>query len=184
MLTEFNPEVAPKAKNFPRRNRIISALADLILVVEAGAKSGTLITVDYALEQGKDIMAVPANIDRPNSVGSNRLIKKGAAIFTKVSDVSDYLSQYLQKEKRGNNFLENNKLIKKVYPDLNYEEIKVLKLFQHEIEIYYDDLIKLSNLTTEKMDRILVKLELMNIIIRLKGKKYQFKGLQNLLKPI
>jgi DNA processing protein len=184
MLTEFNPEVAPKAKNFPRRNRIISALADLILVVEAGAKSGTLITVDYALEQGKDIMAVPANIDRPNSVGSNRLIKKGAAIFTKVSDVSDYLSQYLQKEKGENNFIDNNKSIKKVYPDLDYEEIKVLKLFQHEIEIYYDDLIKLSNLTTEKMDRILVKLELMNIIIRLKGKKYQFKGLQNLLKPI
>ncbi|CCU79278.1 Rossmann fold nucleotide-binding protein Smf possibly involved in DNA uptake [Halanaerobium saccharolyticum subsp. saccharolyticum DSM 6643] len=184
MLTEFNPEVSPKAKNFPRRNRIISALADLILVVEAGAKSGTLITVDYALEQGKDIMAVPANIDRPNSVGSNRLIKKGAAIFTKVSDVSDYLSQYLQKEKRENNFIENDRLTKKVYPDLNYEEIKVLKLFQHEIEIYYDDLIKLSNLTTEKMDRILVKLELMNIIIRLKGKKYQFKGLQNLLKPI
>jgi len=184
MLTEFNPEVAPRAKNFPRRNRIISALADLILVVEAGAKSGTLITVDYALEQGKDIMAVPANIDRPNSVGSNRLIKKGAAIFTKVSDVSDYLSQYLQKEKGENNFIENNKLINKVYPDLNYEEIKVLKLFQHEIEIYYDDLIKLSNLTTEKMDRILIKLELMNIIIRLKGKKYQFKGLQNLLKPI
>ncbi|MGM0499823.1 MAG: DNA-processing protein DprA [Bacillota bacterium] len=184
MLTEFNPDVAPRAKNFPRRNRIISALADLILVVEAGAKSGTLITVDYALEQGKEIMAVPANIDRPNSVGCNRLIKKGAAVFTKVSDVSDYLNQYLQKEEGENNFLENNKLINKVYPDLNYDEIKVLKLFQHEIEIYYDDLIKLSNLTTEKMDRILVKLELMNIIIRLTGKKYQFKGLQNLLKPI
>jgi DNA processing protein len=184
MLTEFNPDVAPRAKNFPRRNRIISALADLILVVEAGAKSGTLITVDYALQQGKDIMAVPANIDRPNSVGCNRLIKKGAAIFTKVSDVSDYLNQYLQKEEGKNNFLENDKLINKVYPDLNYDEIKVLKLFQHEIEIYYDDLIKLSNLTTEKIDRILVKLELMNIIIRLKGKKYQFKGLQNLLKPI
>lgn len=184
MLTEFNPEVAPKAKNFPRRNRIISALADLILVVEAGAKSGTLITVDYALEQGKDIMAVPANIDRPNSIGCNKLIQKGAAIFTKVSDVSDYLSQYLQQQTRENKFIENDKLIKKVYPDLNYNEIKVLKLFQHEIEIYYDDLIKLTNLTAEKMDRILVKLELMDIIIRLKGKKYQFKGLQNLLKPI
>jgi DNA processing protein len=184
MLTEFNPDVAPRAQNFPRRNRIISALSDLILVVEAGEKSGTLITVDYALEQGKDIMAVPANIDRPNSVGCNRLIKKGAAIFTKVSDISDYLNQYLQKEEKENNFLENENLINKVYPDLNYDELKVLKLFQHEIEIYYDDLIKLSNLTTEKMDRILVKLELMNIIIRLKGKKYQFKGLQNLLKPI
>ncbi len=184
MLTEFNPEVAPKAKNFPRRNRIISALSDLILVVEAGAKSGTLITVDYALEQGKDVMAVPANIDRPNSVGCNQLIKKGAAVFTKVSDVSDFLSHYLQKEEGENNFVENDKLTNKLYPDLDYEEIKVLKLFQHEIEIYYDDLIKLSNLTTDKVDRILVKLELMNIIIRLKGKKYQFKGLQNLLKPI
>lgn len=184
MITEFNPDTAPRAKNFPRRNRIISALADLILVVEAGAKSGTLITVDYGLEQGKDIMAVPANIDRPNSIGCNQLIKKGAAIFTKVSDVSDYLSQYLQKENKDNDFLENNNSINSVYPNLNYDERKVLKLFQHEIEIYYDDLIKLSNLTTEKIDRILVKLELMNIIIRLKGKKYQFKGLQNLLKLI
>ena len=77
-----------------------------------------------------------------------------------------------------------NKSLNKVYPELNSAEIRVLKLFQHEIEIYYDDLVKLSNLTTEKMDRILVKLELMNIIIRLKGKKYQFKGLQNLLKPV
>jgi DNA processing protein len=184
MITEFNPEVPPRAQNFPRRNRIISALADLILVVEAGAKSGTLITVDYALEQGKDIMAVPANIDRPNSVGCNKLIKKGAAIFTKVSDITDYLNQYLQQQESKNDFLESKKLINKVYPDLNHDELKILKLFQHEIEIYYDDLIKLSNLTTEKVDRILVKLELMNIIIRLKGKKYQFKGLQNLLKPI
>jgi len=184
MITEFNPEVPPRAQNFPRRNRIISALADLILVVEAGAKSGTLITVDYALEQGKDIMAVPANIDRPNSVGCNKLIKKGAAIFTKVSDITDYLNQYLQQQESKNDFLESKKLINKVYPDLNHDELKILKLFQHEIEIYYDDLIKLSNLTTEKVDKILVKLELMNIIIRLKGKKYQFKGLQNLLKPI
>lgn len=184
MITEFNPEVPPRAQNFPRRNRIISALADLILVVEAGAKSGTLITVDYALEQGKDIMAVPANIDRPNSVGCNKLIKKGAAIFTKVSDITDYLNQYLQQQESKNDFLESKKLINKVYPDLNHDELKILKLFQHEIEIYYDDLVKLSNLTTEKVDRILVKLELMNIIIRLKGKKYQFKGLQNLLKPI
>jgi len=184
MVTEFNPNIAPRAKNFPRRNRIISGLADLILVVEAGDKSGTMITVDYALEQGKDIMAVPGNIDRPNSVGCNRLIKKGAAIFTKVSDIIDYLSRYLQQNKEQNEFVEEAKLLNKVYPDLNSEEIKILKLFQHEIEIYYDDLIRLSNLAAEKVDQILVKLELMNLIIRLKGKKYQFKGLQNLLKPI
>ncbi|RAK11108.1 DNA processing protein [Halanaerobium saccharolyticum] len=184
MLTEFNPEIAPRANNFPRRNRIISGLSDLILVVEAGEKSGTLITVDYALEQGKDIMAVPGNIDRPNSVGCNRLLKKGAAIFTKVSDIIDYLSRYLQNNKKQNEFVETDELFNKVYPELNSDEIKILKLFQHEIEIYYNDLVRLSNLTTEKVDQILVKLELMNLIIRLKGKKYQFKGLQNLLKPI
>ncbi len=184
MLTEFNQDTAPKAKNFPRRNRIISGLADLILVVEAGKKSGTLITVDYALEQGKDIMAVPGNIDRPNSVGCNSLIKKGAAIFTKISDIIDYLSRYLQQNKEENEFIEAAAKVTKVYPELSSEEIRVLKLFQHEVEIYYNDLVRLSNLTTEKVDQILVKLELMNLIIRLKGKKYQFKGLQNLLKPI
>jgi len=184
MLTEFNPEIAPRANNFPRRNRIISGLSDLILVVEAGEKSGTLITVDYALEQGKDIMAVPGNIDRPNSVGCNRLIKKGAAIFTKVNDIIDYLSRYLQNNTDQNEFVETNQLLNEVYPELNSDEIKILKLFQHEIEIYYNDLVRLSNLTSKKVDQILVKLELMNLIIRLKGKKYQFKGLQNLLKPI
>jgi DNA processing protein len=184
MLTEFNQDTAPKAKNFPRRNRIISGLADLILVVEAGAKSGTLITVDYALEQGKDIMAVPGNIDRPNSVGCNSLIKKRAAIFTQLSDVIDYLSRYLQQNQEQDGFVEAAENLNKVYPELSSEEIRVLKLFQHEVEIYYNDLVRLSNLTTEKVDQILVKLELMNLIIRLKGKKYQFKGLQNLLKPI
>lgn len=184
MLTEFNHNTAPRAKNFPRRNRIISGLADLILVVEAGAKSGTLITVDYALEQGKDIMAVPGNIDRPNSVGCNSLIKKGAAIFTQISDVVDYLSRYLQQNQKQDGFVERAENLNQVYPELSSKEIRVLKLFQHEVEIYYDDLVRLSNLTTEKVDQILVKLELMNLIIRLKGKKYQFKGLQNLLKPI
>ena len=184
LLTEFNPDIPPKAENFPRRNRIISALADLVLVVEAGKKSGTLITVDYALEQGKEIMAVPGNIDRPTSIGCNKLLKKGAAVFTKVGDIKDYLNQYLQNEMGNNEFVEAKTKLNKIYPNLSPDEIKVLKLFQHEIEIYYDDLIKLSNLNAEKIDKILVKLELMDLIIRLQGKKYQFKGLQNLLKPI
>ena len=184
LITEFNPDVPPTAGNFPRRNRIISALSDLVLVVEAGKKSGTLITVDYALEQGKDVMAVPANIDRPTSVGCNKLLKKGALIFTGVQDILDYLNKFLQTEADQNEFQFSKEVLDEIYPELSFEEKKVLKLFQHEIELYYEDIRKLSNLTTDKVDKILVKFELMDLIIRLKGKKYQFKGLQNLIKPI
>ncbi|MFW6271301.1 MAG: DNA-processing protein DprA [Bacillota bacterium] len=184
IITEFNPDTAPKAANFPRRNRIISALADLILVVEAGKKSGTMITVDYALEHGKDVMAVPANIDRPTSVGSNKLIKKGAAVFTAVQDVLDYLKKYLRTEKQENDFQFSQSQAQAIFPTLSIDEKKVLKLFQHEVELYYNEILKLSNLDTDKVDKILIKFELMNLIIRLKAKKYRFKGLQNLLKPI
>jgi DNA processing protein len=184
IITEFNPDTAPKAANFPRRNRIISALADLILVVEAGKKSGTMITVDYALEHGKDVMAVPANIDRPTSVGSNKLIKKGAAVFTSVQDVLDYLKKYLRTEKKENDFQFSQSQAQSIFPTLSIDEKKILKLFQHEVELYYTEILKLSNLDTDKVDKILIKFELMNLIIRLKGKKYRFKGLQNLLKPI
>jgi len=184
LITEFNPDVPPTASNFPRRNRIISALSDLILVVEAGKKSGTLITVDYALEQGKDVMAVPANLDRPTSIGCNNLLKKGALIFTGIQDILDYLKKYLQAEADKDDFQFPKEILDNIYPELDFEEKKVLKLFQHEIELYYEDIRKLSNLTTDKVDKILVKFELMDLIIRLKGKKYQFKGLQNLIKPI
>lgn len=185
LLTEFNPAVAPKPANFPRRNRLISGLADLVLVVEAGAKSGTLITVDYALDQGKDIMAVPANIDRPTAVGSNRLIKKGAAIFTGIEDIIDYLTDYLKSRTIvDDNYLTSKEELNKVYPDLDKDEIKILKLFQHEVELYYDDILRYSGLSSGKVDKILLKLQLLKIIIRLKGKKYHFKGLQNLIKPI
>lgn len=77
----------PLAQNFPRRNRIISALSEALIVIEAKEKSGTLITVDFALEQGKDIYVVPGNIDSLNSVGTNELIKQGAKVLTKIEDI-------------------------------------------------------------------------------------------------
>lgn len=87
ILSEYILGTKPLAINFPKRNRIISALADGILVVEASKKSGAIITVDYGLEQGKDIYAVPGNITSYNSMGTNELLKQGAKIVTNINDI-------------------------------------------------------------------------------------------------
>lgn len=87
VISEYVVGTKPLARNFPRRNRIISGMSDGVLVVEAKEKSGTLITVDFALEQGKDLYAVPGNISSQNSYGTNELIKQGAKVATNAQDI-------------------------------------------------------------------------------------------------
>jgi DNA processing protein len=89
LLTEFPPGERPNAGSFQRRNRLISGLARTTLVVEAREKSGALITVDAALAQGRDVLAVPGGITSPCSVGCNRLIQSGAKLVIGVRDILD-----------------------------------------------------------------------------------------------
>lgn len=86
----------PTKMHFPQRNRMVSGMSNGVIVVEAKQKSGTLITVDFALEQGKEVFVVPGNITSPNSVGTNELIKQGARVITKLEDILEafYLEQY------------------------------------------------------------------------------------------
>lgn len=87
IISEYSYFEKPKAYYFPARNRIISGISDKIIVVEAGEKSGTLITVDFALEQGKDVYAIPGNINSFNSKGTNKLIQNGAIPFLSITDL-------------------------------------------------------------------------------------------------
>ena len=87
ILSEYAPGVMPLPQHFPARNRIISGLSQGLVVVEAGKQSGTLITVDFALEQGRDVFAVPGNIYSERSAGTNRLIQEGAKMVTGVEDI-------------------------------------------------------------------------------------------------
>ena len=87
LISEFNIGTKPAPFHFPMRNRIISALADVIIVIEAKEKSGSLITADMALEQGKDVLAVPGRINDNLSYGCNYLIKQGAGLILSAKDV-------------------------------------------------------------------------------------------------
>ena len=87
IISEYVIGTKPIAKNFPARNRIISGISNGVIVVEAKEKSGTLITVDFALDQGKDVYVVPGNITSINSCGTNELIKQGAKIITNLNDI-------------------------------------------------------------------------------------------------
>lgn len=87
IISEYPLGTKPEKKNFPERNRIVSGMSKGIIVVEAKEKSGTLITVDFALEQGRDVFVVPGNLNSENSIGTNELIKQGAKVITDYKDV-------------------------------------------------------------------------------------------------
>lgn len=91
VISEYPPGTLPLKQHFPRRNRIISGLAVGVVIIEAGPHSGSLITADLALEQNREVMAVPGSVFAPNSTGTNELIKKGAHPVMNAADIFDCL---------------------------------------------------------------------------------------------
>ncbi|SFB75113.1 DNA-processing protein DprA [Butyrivibrio sp. YAB3001] len=118
IISEFPPGTMPKANFFPMRNRIISGLADVVLVIEAREKSGTQITVDTALEQGREVMAVPGRVTDRLSDGCNLLISQGAGIAIRTEDVLDRLSMMGKMNSKGAGCKESYTQSKEVVEDL------------------------------------------------------------------
>lgn len=96
VLSELPFNKPPNAFHFPRRNRLIAALSQPVVVIEGEIKSGALITAKLALEQGKDVLAVPGPIDSPQSGGPNSLVAQGAGVVTSVADILEYIPQQLR----------------------------------------------------------------------------------------
>jgi len=163
LISEFPMRTRPEPGNFPMRNRIISGLCRCIVVVEAQEKSGALITADFALEQGRDVFAVPGPINSKTSAGTNNLIKQGAKLITCCEDIIEDYSDLSQPaaqsmEQADLYFLtaEENRIIEAMGSDPNH----------------FDYLLNISGFDFGQLSTLLLQLELRGIIRALPGNYY------------
>jgi len=164
IISEYAPGTAPLAGHFPGRNRIISGLSRGVLIVEAAEKSGSLITADFALEQGREVFALPGAVVRQNQ-GSNRLLKEGAHIVTEPADILHVLWPGQQTPKE-------QKTEYQLLEQMGEEERKVYQLLD-EIGVHADELQQKSGLTPQNLSATLLHLELRGCISRLPGQLYR-----------
>src|SRR5438552_3619952 len=180
VLTEFAPGTPPRATNFPRRNRIISGLALGVVVVEAADDSGSLITARLALEQGREVFAVPGPIDVPTSQGPHGLLKQGATLVEMVDDIVEEVLPQLETMRTP---LSQDSMVtgsgkRRSFapkpPDLSSEEQVVLRVIGREPS-HLDDLTEQSHLPAAEVARILLGLELKALVHQLPGQQYCLK---------
>jgi DNA processing protein len=161
LISDYPVGTPPDGANFPPRNRIISGLAKIILVIEAGQKSGALITAGYAAEQGREVFAVPGKITSPLSKGTNLLIQQGAHPLLSAQDVLDRLNMSLVAEQRA---------LKKTLPSDPREAL----LFQAvgDEPQHVDEISSLVNLPIEEVTSTLALMELKGLVRKTFGMKY------------
>lgn len=171
ILSEYNLGVANLAGLFPMRNRLISALSDVILVVEAGLKSGSLITADQGMEQGKDIFAIPGRLTDPMSVGCNHLIAQGAFITESPGDILECLhDRYAlgSEEEEGKDAMKQAK----IPLNLDSKEQTVYELLDINQPLGFEKILQLSGSTLHELQHILLQLEMKSLILQVEQNMY------------
>lgn len=165
LVSELPMGTQPLAENFPRRNRIIAGLSRGVLVVEAAEKSGSLITADCALEYGRDVFAVPGNINSYGSRGTNRLIKQGAKLVERVEDILEELPAVTGKAGECGS------------PSFSLDPAEAeLYAFIAQGPLHIDEIIVKSALTVGEVSAILLRLELKGAVSQLPGKFFSASG--------
>jgi DNA processing protein len=162
IISEFPPGTKPLAENFPRRNRIISGLCRAVVVVEAAEKSGSLITASYALEQGRDVFAVPGNVTQSGSRGTNWLIKQGAKLVESAADILDECPRSRTVPAQ---------MMLPIEPSLNPVESAIMALLL-DAPCHIDELVGRSRLTPAELSVMLLRLELQGLIQQQPGKYF------------
>ncbi|MGL4736820.1 MAG: DNA-processing protein DprA [Cellulosilyticaceae bacterium] len=167
VISEFSLGTEPMPFHFPKRNRIISGMCFGTVVIEAAEKSGSLITTDLALEQNREVFAVPGNIDSQLSRGTNALIQKGCKLIMSVEDILDEFPEYVMRElqynKENGDFHKQNILDKveiMVYDCLSWQPTSL------------ETLSMTCQIDEKVVQHILLKLELQGLILRLPANRY------------
>lgn len=162
IISEYLPNTSPDRSHFPERNRIISGLSNGVVVIEAGLKSGALITADHALAQGRELFAVPGPPGSKMSEGTNKLIKNGTKLITSLDDIFDELPH-----------LKGTVLTKKFVklPDLTIMEKKIINLFTTGPQ-QVDQISRATNLPISELMEFLLALELKGVVQELSGKRF------------
>ena len=163
LISEFSPGTPPEAKNFPVRNRIISGLSLGVVVVEAPAGSGALLTADQAAEQGRDVFAVPGNVTSKSSLGANQLIQSGAKLVISAEDILDELNL-------TRTTVETRVQVRAIAPSDPTEA--ALADFLTDEPLHIDDLCQRSGLPITQVSSTLALMELKGMVRRLEGMQY------------
>ena len=163
ILSEYPNNTPARPWQFLARNRIVSGLADAVVIIEAASRSGTLSTANHALDQGKEIFAVPGNITSPLSAGCNQLIKNGANPLTSVEDLLDFLIP--------DRFEKQTQLFK---GDTREENV-VLEFLSKNGTTSSDTIIKQTKLSASEFNQAITMLELKGLVLNNGGEKWSLK---------
>lgn len=167
VVTELSPNTEPLAYHFPMRNRIVSGLSQAVLLVEAREKSGTLITVGHALDQGREVFALPGEVDAPGSVIPHRVIRTGGRLCTCAGDILEDMGWAEAPPTPP----EQTRL---PLPDLPPAQQATCRALQDE-EKGFDELIALTELSTAELNTALTMLELDGLIEPLPGRQFKLR---------
>ncbi len=160
LISEYALGVQPEARNFPPRNRIISGLSLGVIVVEAGETSGALITANFAVEQNRDVFAVPGNANSPASLGTNRLIQRGAKLILSANDVLEELNLVMAVEQQA---------VQMALPESAEEALLMPNLLQ---PIHMDELTRLTGLPAGLVGSTLTLMELKGMVQQVGSLQY------------
>ena len=182
VVTEFPFGTEPDRPHFPARNRIISGLSLGVLIIEAGEKSGSLITAQCALDQGREVFAVPGSIDLPGSRGTNRLLRQGAKLVESVADTSRKSSRsssirpqcHRNKSREPASMPQAHAVKARGREDLTEKETRLLA-FITEKPLDADTIINRSGLAAAEVLAVLLSLELKGHILQLPGKLFKLR---------